>query len=327
MDGERKVLLTGATGFVGRHALVALEAAEHPVRCTTRHVEQARRERPEHEWARLDVMDPASLRPAMEGCHTALYLIHGMRGGSDYPEREREGAEAFREAAADAGVRRIVYLGGVAPRGVTSKHLKSRLATGAVLRGGAVPCTELRAAMVVGNGSASWRIVRDLARRLPAMVLPRWLSNRSSPVAVTDVVAALLWAVELPDDEGSEWLDVPGPRSLTHRELIDMVAGYFGKHPPMFDVPVLTPRLSSYWIALVTREDLPMAQELVEGLREDLLPTGDLVWDRCGRQPTPLEVAIRNAIDDERARAGIPSPTMVERLRELGRGMAKARAA
>lgn len=324
---QRTVLLTGATGFIGRHLFVALEAAGYRVRCATRHVGRARRERPELEWKHLDVAYPSTLRPAMAGCHTAIYLIHGMRGGLDYPERERQGAEAFREAAADAGVRRIVYLGGVAPRGHASRHLRSRLTTGAILRGGSVPCTELRAAMIIGKGGASWRIVRDLARRLPAMILPRWLSNRSCPVGVADVVAALLWAVGLPDDVESEWLDVPGPRAVTHRALIDLVADHFGRHPTMVAVPVLTPRLSSYWIALVTSESLPMAQELVEGLREDLLPSGEVVWDRCHRRPTPLDVAIQDAIDDELASDEIPSPAMVQRLRELGRGMAEARAA
>lgn len=323
--GERTVLVTGATGFVGRHLCWALEAAGAQLRCASRSPERARRAHPERTWVRLDVEEPSTLRTAMEGCDVAVYLIHGMRGdAADYPQREREGAEAFAEAAAEAGVKRIVYLGGVAPRHAASRHLRSRLSTGAVLRGGPVPCTELRAAMIIGHGSASWHIVRDLSRRLPAMILPRWLRNRSAPVAVDDVVAALCWAIDRPDGEGSEWLDVPGPEVLTHRELLTRVAARFGKRPPMIYVPVLSPRLSSYWIALVTRESLPMAQELVEGLREDLLPSGDSVWDRCEHAPTPLSIAIAQALEDEALSDDSPSDEHRRRLAALGRGETRA---
>lgn len=322
----RTVLLTGATGFIGQHLWPALEAAGHRVIGTSRSADRAREGQPAREWRSLDVEDPSTMAAALEGCDVVVYLVHGLRQGDDYPEREREAAFAFRDAAAEAGVKRVVYLGGVAPAGEASRHLKSRLSTGAVLRGGAVPCTELRAAMIIGQGSASWSITRDLARRLPAMLLPSWLRNRSHPVDVTDVVAALRWAVEQPDDVPSEWLDVPGPRCLTHEEMLRIAADEFGRHPPMLSVPVLSPRLSSYWIALVTRERLSMAKELVEGLRWDLLPAGESVWERCGHTPLPVEDSVKRAIADE-LEGTIPSPVTLARLKAIGRREAKAEAA
>jgi len=295
---DRTVLLTGATGFVGRHLFPALVAAGWRVRCATRNPERARAEQPDREWVRLDVADEASVRQALEGCEAAYYLVHGMGGGGDYPDREASAARTFREMASGAGLRRLVYLGGVAPSGEPSRHLRSRLETGRLLRAGRVPTVELRAAMIIGPGSESWHIVRDLAARLPAMVLPKWLSHTSCPVHVDDVVRALVHAADMPV-EGSCWLDVPGPESLSHRELLRRVAGAMLKRPPLFDVPVLTPRLSSYWIALITRADLRLAQELVEGLRSNLEPTGPSIWEELEPGPMPLAEAIRRALAAE----------------------------
>jgi hypothetical protein len=180
--------------------------------------------------------------------------------------------------------------------------------------------------MIVGAGSASWQIVRDLAARLPAMVLPRWLGNRSSPVAIDDVVAALLWAVDTAPTE-SAWYDVPGAEVLTHRELITRVAHVMGKRPAMLEVPVVTPALSSYWIALVTRIGLELARELVQGLQSDLLPRGEPVWTRLGgQQPVDLERAALLALADEDA-GEIPAPAARLRMETLGRNLAARRAA
>lgn len=306
---SRPVFLTGATGFVGGHLYPALTAAGHAVRCGTRDPESAAREQPDRDWVALDVEQPHTLEPALADCRAAYYLIHSMGGQhGDYDRREAEAAEAFRGAAERAGLERIVYMGGVAPEGKPSRHLASRLKVGEILRAGAVPTWELRGAMIVGNGGSSWKMVRDLARRLPAMVLPRWLRNRSSPVFVDDVAIALLGALDL---DGSGWLELPGPEIISHRRLLDRVAEAFGFVPTMLDVPVLTPRLSSYWITLVTGADLALVKELVEGLVSDLLPTGESVWDRLGdRRPTALDVAIAQSIADE-AWAEAPSPRRV----------------
>jgi uncharacterized protein YbjT (DUF2867 family) len=244
--------------------------------------------------------------------------MHAIVEGGDYPAREARAAEAFAAAADAADVRRLVYLGGVAPQGSGSRHLKSRLRTGEILRAGRVPAFELRAAMIVGHGSASWQIVRDLAVRLPAMILPRWLQNHSWPVDIADVVFALLRSLDLPEDSAG-WYDVPGPERLSHRQMLERVASHLGNRPVMFGVPVLTPRLSSYWIAVVTRADLKMAQELVEGLRTDLDPTGTVLWDLFPEhERVTIDAAIAGALDDERLpHATIPTPRMRERLERM----------
>ncbi len=304
---EGSILLTGATGFVGRHLYPALDAAGLAVVCGTRDPERARRRFPEREWVEIDLDRPHTLEPALAGHRKAFYLVHGMGGGgdgdeSDYVERESGAARDFAAAAARAGLDRIVYLGAVAPPGKPSRHLASRLAVGEILRAGEVPAVELRAAMVAGTGGSSWRIVRDLAKRLPVMVLPSWLHNRSSPVFVDDAAVALLGALDL---EGSGWFDLPGPEVVSHRDLLVRVAKRFGFEPRMVDVPFVTPRLSSYWIGLVSGADLSLARELVEGLTSDLLPSGESIWDRLpGRRPTPLDRAIREAIEDEGQEGG-----------------------
>lgn len=317
------MLLAGATGFIGRHAFPALQAAGCEVVCASRHPAAAAARHPERNWVRLDMEEPATLAPAMAGCRAVLYLVHQMdRPG--YSPREAQAATWLCEAAAAAGVERIVYLGGVAPTGPVSVHLQSRLATGQALRAGNVPAIELRAGMIIGHGSASWQIVRDLAARLPAMVLPRWLCNRSSPVAVDDVVAALLWALsEAP--ARAAWFDVPGPEVVSHRELLVRVAALLGKHPAMLEVPVVTPELSAYWIALVTRTSLSLARELVCGLQSDLVPRGPSPWAELGREPLRLDVAARQALRDEVEAGGGGADlaqAVDQRLRELGAHLA-----
>ncbi|MEJ7600943.1 MAG: hypothetical protein WKG01_23760 [Kofleriaceae bacterium] len=166
--------------------------------------------------------------------------------------------------------------------------------------------------MVIGAGSASWIMVRDLARRLPAMVLPRWLRNTSFPIAIEDVVSGIVAALALPA-RGSRIYELPGLECLTHREVLIRAATAMGHKRWMISVPILTPRLSSYWIALVTRTSLTMAKELVEGVRANLDPTGDSLWDELGRRPMPIDEAIRRALADETA-ANVPSPAMRVRL-------------
>lgn len=308
------ILVTGATGFVGRHLVVALRAAGHRVRGATRDVDQARARAPELDWVALDLRRPDTLAPALDGCDAAVFLIHAMGPdhGDDYPERERAGAVAFAEAAARAGVRRVVYLGGVMPASGASRHLRSRARTGEILRAGPVPTLELRAAMVIGAGSASWIMVRDLARRLPAMVLPRWLRNTSFPIAIEDVVFGIVAALGLPE-AGSRIYELPGRERLTHREVLTRTARAMGLRPIMLSIPLLSPRLSSYWIALVTRTSLAVARELVEGVRHDLEPTGASLWAELEHQPMPLDEAIRRALADE-ASPEVPSAAMRARL-------------
>jgi uncharacterized protein YbjT (DUF2867 family) len=218
-----------------------------------------------------------------------------------WAEREVRAAETFARAARRARVERVVYLGGVAPAGPPSEHLRARLATGQALRDGAVPCLELRAGMIVGEGSASWTIVRDLAARLPAMVLPAWLRHRSEPVALDDVAAALVAATRFPRRLGSSdvW-DLPGPEALSGSEILRRVAAVMGRRPVLVSVPFVSPSLSSHWIRLVTRADHRLAAELVEGLTSDLLATRGGFWAAAGLPaPIGLEEAARRALATE----------------------------
>jgi uncharacterized protein YbjT (DUF2867 family) len=300
-----RLLLTGATGFIGGRLHDRLIAEGWQVRCLTRDVEKARAAAPARDWTRGDVRDEASLDQALRGCEMAFYLVHGMadlRAG--WVEREIDTAGQFSRAAARAGLARVLYLGGVEPQGEASDHLHARLETGRVLRAGAVPCVELRAAMIVGTGSASWTIVRDLASRLPAMVLPAWLSHRSEPVAVDDVVQALVRATELPVTEAVVW-DLPGPEALSGTEILMRVAALRQQRPFVVRVPFVSPRLSSHWIRLVTRADYRLAAELVQGLTHDLIATHRGFWAAAGLPaPVPLEEAARRAFVSEGMQSG-----------------------
>ena len=295
-----QLLLTGATGFIGNRVFHSLQADGWGVRCLTRRPEVARQAWPDRDWVAGDAEDGEALARAMDGCRLAFYLIHGMGElHPDWVEREIATAERFSRAAARAGVERIVYLGGVAPAGQPSAHLRARLETGQALRAGQVPCLELRAGMIVGAGSASWTIVRDLAARLPAMVLPAWLDHRSEPVAVDDVVAALVRAARLPL-AGSDLWDLPGPEALSGVEILQRSAALMGRRPILLRVPFVTPKLSSHWIRLVTRTDYRLAAELVEGLTSELLASRYGFWAAAGLpEPLRLEEAAGRALAAE----------------------------
>jgi uncharacterized protein YbjT (DUF2867 family) len=313
---DRSLLLTGATGFVGGAVRPALERAGWHVRCLTRNAARARDGEPALDcepaidWVQGDVGDPASCARALEGCIAALYLVHGIGEGADYHERERVAASTFAEAAGRAGVGRIVYLGGVAPSGRNgggSEHLRSRLDVGEALRAGPVETIELRASMIVGFGSLSWLIVRDLAARLPVMVLPRWLKSRTQPVAIDDVVIALVRALDLPAAP-SAWFDLPGPAALSGKEILEETARIMGlRHPHMIGVPLLSPHLSSLWVRFVTRARWSVAREVVVGLTEDLLAADDRLW-RLIEHPDRLAFAdaARIALDAERSQRPVP---------------------
>lgn len=296
----RKILLTGATGFVGRHVREALEATSAEVRCGSRDPERAARRVPDATWCRVDVNDEDSLRAALKGCDAAIYLVHSMGSTDDYATEERRAAERFADACVEAGVERVVYLGGVAPAGEPSVHLASRIETGRMLRERCPGVVELRAAMVIGAGSESWRICRDLAVRLPLMVLPKWLQTRSYPVAIEDVVAAIVHAAlaDAPDLAGC--YDLPGPECLSAEEILRRIARLRGIDPVTIPVPLLSPSLSSYWLKLVSGANYDVARELVQGLTEDLLPTCPLYWDRMpDHELIPFDEAAARALEHE----------------------------
>lgn len=265
---------------------------------------------PGAEWVLGDMGDAASLDRAMAGCDSALYLVHSMGSGADFARKERESAQRFRDAAEQAGLRRIVYLGGIAPSGEPSEHLRSRLEVGEILRSGKVEAVELRASMIVGEGSLSWLIVRDLAARLPFMLLPSWLRSKTEPVAIEDVVVAMSAALDLPLEGSQAWFDIPGPRALSGKEILEIVSDALGlDRPKMVEVPLITPKLSSFWVRLVTRAKWKVAKQIVLGLTSDVLAKSDRFWTIIHHEHRlTLEEAARNTVEAERRRGPVPGP-------------------
>jgi uncharacterized protein YbjT (DUF2867 family) len=291
------IAVAGATGYIGGLLCGRLRAEGREVRALARKPEKAS-ELAEIgcEVRRADVFDPDSLRAALEGTDVAYYLVHSMGRGADdnYAERDVQGAENFAVAAADADVRRIVYLGGL---GEGSEHLASRHATAEALRAGSVPVAYVRAAAVIGAGSESFLTVYYLVRRLPVMVTPRWVTTRTQPIAVDDAVACLVAAADL-DRPLDRELQIGGPDVTTYGGMIDELAQALDRRPPLrITVPVLTPHFSSLWIGLVTPVDAGVARPLIEGLSTETVvsdPAGmELLADF---QPMRLPAALKKAI-------------------------------
>lgn len=296
------MLVLGATGFVGRHVRPALEEAGWDVRLATRRPGSARERYGDGDWVRFDVEDPRSF--AMQDCDAMLYLVHQMRAdGEDLIEREQRSARHVAELAAEAGIQRIVYLGAPETENA-SHHLEARHATGRALREGPVTTIELQAAMIVGPGSESWWICRDLALRLPAMTLPPWAASKSQPVAIDDVVAALVRALDMPV-ESSTAFALPGPEVLSAEQILRRVAQQAGISPWMVHVPFLTPSLSSHWLRFVTRADIRVARQLVDGLEHDLVVDGEGFWAHAPDLPrTTFDEAVRRTLEVEGAPTG-----------------------
>jgi len=268
------------------------------VRCLSRRPEALRpRVGPGTEVVGGDVHDPASLAPALAGVDAAYYLVHSMGAGLPYEKADRDAAEAFGAAARAAGVGRIVYLGGLG-HGELSPHLASRQEVGGILRASGVPTVELRASIVIGSGSASFEIVRALVERLPAMVTPRWVQTRAQPIAIDDVVAYLLAAreVELP---ASEVVEIGGADIVTYLELMREYARLRGLRRLMIPVPVLSPRLSSLWLTLVTPVYASIGRDLVESLRNETIVRDPEPARRYGVTPLSAGEAIVRALAHE----------------------------
>jgi uncharacterized protein YbjT (DUF2867 family) len=315
------VLVLGASGFVGRSLAGALVEAGEQVRAASRRPGRPTDPAPTTNGCvpiACDLSDPRTLPAALEGTDCAYYLVHSMGGGaSDFRAKERACAENLARAAEASGCRRIVYLGGVAPHGGTSEHLASRLEVGEILRSSRVPTLELRAAMIIGHGSTSWKIVRDLSLRLPCMILPRWLDSSTRPIGIADVVAALLDARQMPLPAGSAWFDIPGPEVMSAREILRRVAKLRGRYVPMLRVPFLTPRLSALWLKLVSGADYRVARELVLGLAFDLLPRDARYWRLTGHETLQsFEEAATIALDAERDRGHLQSRKPTRPMRD-----------
>jgi uncharacterized protein YbjT (DUF2867 family) len=272
MTQTGETLVTGATGYVGGQLIDELRGRGASVRAMARNPDTA--DLPPGVAVRKgDVISGEGLAEALEGVRVAYYLIHSMGRGAkeaDFAERDRGAARNFGRAAAAAGVERLVYLGGLGSAdGAHSEHLRSRTEVAEILAEH-VPTAHARAAMIIGDGSSSFLVLRHLVQRLPAMIVPRWLETRTQPIAIRDVVGALAALGERTDLTGS--VELGGADVLSYREMMHRFADITGRRRrPVVGVPVLTPRLSSYWIAAVTPVELALVRPLVDGLRSEML--------------------------------------------------------
>jgi uncharacterized protein YbjT (DUF2867 family) len=299
-----KVLVTGANGYVGGRLVPRLLAAGHSVRCTVRDPTrlQGRPWADAVEVVCADVLDAPTLPPAMVGVDVAYYLVHSLGGGRDFHDRDLVAAHTFASAARAAGVSRIIYLGGLGdPRTGLSEHLRSRQETGAALREAGVPVTEFRAAVIVGSGSLSFEMIRYLAERLPVMICPRWVYTRVQPIAIGDVLDYLVAALQCPDSVG-RMAEIGGADVLTYGQMMTGYARARGLRRWLIPVPVLTPRLSSYWVHLVTPVPAAIAQPLIEGLRNEVI-VRDAAARRLfpGIEPINYDQSVRSALEQLQA--------------------------
>ncbi len=277
MTTANSVLVTGATGYVGGRLVPRLLAAGRDsgliVRCLARDPErlEGRPWRGQVEVVAGDAMVPATLGPALAGIGVAYYLIHSLGTGEAFALRDRDAAAAFGAAARAAGVRRIIYLGGLGdPATALSHHLRSRQETGAALGEAGVPVTEFRAGVVVGSGSLSFEMIRYLAERVPVMICPRWVFTRTQPIAIRDVLDYLVAALDQPESAG-QVVEIGGADVVTYGEMMTGYAAERGLRRWLLPVPVLTPRLSSFWVHLVTPIPAAVARPLIDGLKNEVV--------------------------------------------------------
>lgn len=294
------VLVTGASGFVGSHLTEALVADGHDVRAMTRHPD-------DYQGAGTavygDVADAASVAAALEGVQVAYYLVHSL-DAKDFERKDAEAARAFGTAAAEAGVSRIVYLGGLgADNDDLSAHLRSRREVEGELGAGGVPVTVLRAAVVIGHGGISWEITRQLVAHLPVMITPRWVKTRTQPIALLDVIRYLVGVLDTPEAEGRVF-EIGGPDVLRYIDMIKRAAKVQGKRIRTVNVPLLTPRLSSGWLALVTDVDMRTARNLIDSMTNEVVVRDHAIEQVVPGDPIGYDEAVRLALKDRKAAGG-----------------------
>ncbi len=287
------VTVTGASGFVGSHLCRALVDAGHSVRAMTRHPDDYDGA---GEAVYGDVSDTSSLAPALDGADAAYYLVHSL-DREDFEDADARAARDFSAAAKRAGVRRIVYLGGLGREDSDlSAHLRSRREVEHLLAGDGVPVTVLRAAIVIGHGGISWEITRQLVDHLPAMVVPHWATTRTQPIALTDAVAYLVGVLEPAGTEGRVY-EIGGPEVLTYVQMMQRASQVIKHRPlPTFAVPLLTPRLSSHWLAFVTDVDTETARNLIDSMSNEVVVTDTSIRQVVPRRLLGYDDAVREAM-------------------------------
>src|SRR5271157_1532585 len=294
------ILLTGATGYIGGRLLKALEHAGYPICCLARRPEVLKsRVGIGTEVTKADCLDSDSLPGAVAGVHTAFYLVHSMASPGKFEEEDRQAARNFADAARKAGVRRIVYLGGLGEsERPLSAHLRSRQEVADILRSSEIPTVEFRASIVIGSGSLSFEMIRALVQRLPLMICPRWVAVKAQPIAVEDVIAYLLQALELPAAEAAVF-EIGGADQVSYGEIMKEYARQCGLRRWTVSVPFLTPRLSSLWLGLVTPINARIGRKLIDSLRNPTLVRNPSALKVFAVKPKGLREAIERALHNE----------------------------
>jgi uncharacterized protein YbjT (DUF2867 family) len=292
-----RLLVVGASGYIGGRLVPLLQALGHELVLTSRHAEPLAARFPRATVVAADLLDPSTLPPVLEGIDVAYYLAHAMGAGErGFAERDRQAARNFALAAQRAGVSRIVYLGGLGDDSADlSHHLASRHETGAELAAHGVPVTEFRAAVIIGSGSASFEILRHLTERLPVMITPRWVGTRCQPIGIRDVLDYLVGTLDHPHITGI--VEIGGPDVLSYGDMMRGYARLRGLRRLMIPVPVLTPRLSSYWVNLVSPVPAGIARPLIEGLRNEVVVRDPAPASAFGIRPLPYVEMLHRAMD------------------------------
>jgi len=296
---QRLILLTGASGYIGGRLLPLLEATPFRIRCLARRPDYLRqRVGPDTEVVAGDVFDIPSLDKAMTGVDTAYFLVHSLGGGADYEEKDRLAAANFGRAALQAGVRQIIFLGGLAHGGDLSSHLASRQEVGKILRQSGVPTMEFRASIVIGSGSLSFEMVRALVEKLPVMTTPLWVHSRAQPIAIEDTLEYLMQALYRPEPENTLY-EIGGADVSSYEGIMREYARQRGLRRLIIPVPVLSPRLSGHWLALVTPLYYTIGRQLIEGVRNDSIIENTRARETFSVKPRTLSEAISRALANE----------------------------
>lgn len=301
--GEGTVLVTGATGFIGGGLVKALLSAGFNVRCLVR--KRASGLPAAVEQVEGDLLAPLSLTSVFKGIDIAYYLVHSMAGKrAGFEERDRTAAQNFTTAAEKARIRRVIYLGGLGELGQSlSDHLASRQEVARILSAGAFSTTVLRAAVIIGAGGASFEMIKSLVDRLPIMITPRWVSTRCQPIAVGDVIGYLIGCLR-DERTAGQVFDIGGPEILSYREMMERFARIRGKVAIIVPVPVLTPRLSSYWVGLITSVKPSISMPLIEGLRNEVICRDNTITKLLPMTLTTYDDAVRLALAENEHERG-----------------------